>query len=294
MSGPTLRLYVVIATLGRSEIVRRTVAQLKRQTRAPDGIVVACVSEDDVAGLHAAAPATHIIFSAKGSCRQRNHAIDHLRGTADIIFFMDDDFVPADIYLAELANLFASRPDVVGATGRIIADGIKTQGFTFDDAVARVAADVPPVAPVTSPIEALYGCNMAIRLAAADGLRFDEALPLYGWLEDIDFTYRLGQHGTLVSSERLAGVHMGTKRGRTSGLRFGYSQIANPVHLLRKGSTPRDLAFTMMRRNLTANLVRSVWAEPWVDRIGRLRGNMLALRDLALGRLDPRNILKLD
>jgi hypothetical protein len=49
----------------------------------------------------------------------------------------------------------------------------------------------------------------------------------------------------------------------------------------------------MMLRNCLANLGKSLRPEPWVDRRGRLRGNLLALRDLATGRLSPERILEL-
>jgi GT2 family glycosyltransferase len=142
-------------------------------------------------------------------------------------------------------------------------------------------------------LPALYGCNLTVRLAAAEGIRFDEALPLYGWQEDVDFSYQLGRKGLLVHTNKLAGVHLGAKGGRTSGRRLGYSQIANPVYLLRKRTIPRRLAWRLMLRNLAANLVRSVWPEPYVDRAGRLRGNLAALADLAAGSLHPERILEL-
>jgi len=34
--------------------------------------------------------------------------------------------------------------------------------------------------------------------------------------------------------------------------------------------------------------------EPWVDRRGRVRGNLMAFRDLLRGRLDPRRILEIE
>ena len=55
---------------------------------------------------------------------------------------------------------------------------------------------------------------MAIRMSAAQGMRFDENLPLYGWQEDIDFTRRLGRHGRQVSTGAVTGVHLGG-HGRT-------------------------------------------------------------------------------
>jgi hypothetical protein len=48
-----------------------------------------------------------------------------------------------------------------------------------------------------------------------------------------------------------------------------------------------------MFRNLAANLARSFWPEAWVDRRGRLRGNLLALCHVLTGRIEPEHVLKL-
>jgi hypothetical protein len=288
----SLKVFVVVATVGRADVTRRTVDRLADQSRLPDGILVVPVGEADIAGLETARGDPRVVFGERGLCRQRNKSLDVLAGQADVIVFFDDDFVAGPDYIAQVAELFASRPEIVGATGHVIADGVNNNGYDFDEAVALIEA-APPLALHERPIEALYGCNMCIRLAAAEGLRFDEALPLYGWQEDVDFTYQLGRRGQLVKTSRMSGVHMGSKAGRTPGKRLGYSQISNPVHLLRKRTMPRRMAVTLMLKNFAANLVKSPRPEPHIDRLGRLTGNLLALRDLALGRLDPRRILDL-
>ena len=48
-----------------------------------------------------------------------------------------------------------------------------------------------------------------------------------------------------------------------------------------------------MARNIAANLVRSLWPESYVDRRGRLRGNLLAMLHVLPGRIEPEYILKL-
>jgi hypothetical protein len=48
-----------------------------------------------------------------------------------------------------------------------------------------------------------------------------------------------------------------------------------------------------MWRNIAANIARSFFPEPWVDRKGRLKGNLLALIDIARGRDSPGRILQL-
>ena len=173
----------------------------------------------------------------------------------------------------------------------IIADGINTPGYSVAQAVAMIAGDPSPPQVRLTPRTTLYGCNMALRLATLGDLRFDERLPLYGWLEDIDLTYRLSRRGTLISTEAIAGVHLGVKGGRTSGVRLGYSQIANPLYMLRRGTIPPGMAWERMTRNLAANVVRSIRPEPYVDRIGRLRGNLRAIADALTGRIDPERVL---
>src|ERR1700760_2951289 len=126
---------------------------------------------------------------------------------------------------------------------------------------------------------------MVFRGDAIRGMRFDETLPLYGWQEDFAFSWQAGQRGRLVRCATLTGVHMGAKAGRGSGKRFGYSQIANPVYLLRQRTMPRDRAMRLIRNNVASNLVLSLFPEPYVDRRGRLLGNLLALTDLVRRRL---------
>ena len=140
-----------------------------------------------------------------------------------------------------------------------------------------------------------YGCNMAIRLATARDhrLRFDERLPLYAWSEDMDYSLRLRSHGRFVKLTGARGVHLGTKRGRSPGKSLGYSQVANPIYLYGKGSYTLSRACRSVGRNLVANLAKSPFPEPWVDRRGQLQGNGIAFMDWLRGRMAPERVLDL-
>lgn len=291
-----LSIAVVIATVGRPATVAKLAKRLTRQTRVADRVLVVAVAQSDITGLDQAQTGAEGYLAPRGLCCQRNHALAILDGGADLVVFFDDDFVPDDDYLANAERLFLSRPDIVGATGRVVADGANGAGIGFDEAEAIVASHAPAPADVDAVghRRGLYGCNMVIRLDAIGDLRFDEALPLYAWQEDVDFSYRLGAHGRLVDCAALAGVHMGEKAGRTSGRRLGYSQIANPIYLLRKSSIPSDLAYRIMRNNLASNLRGCIFPDPNIDRVGRLIGNIRAMADLITGRIHPSRIFTLD
>jgi hypothetical protein len=76
-------------------------------------------------------------------------------------------------------------------------------------------------------------------------------------------------------------------------MRFGYSQVANPLYLIRKGTVPARFAMRLMLRNIAANLGRSLWPETYIDRRGRLYGNLLAIFHLLAGRIEPEYILRM-
>lgn len=285
-----MRIHVAIATTGRPAILRRVVDRLAHQERPADGIVVVGATRADIADLDPKDEGLDILLSERGLCKQRNAALRHIGTASDIVVFIDDDFVPAHDFIRRLETLFRYRPDVVGATGVLVADGAHTAPIDFDDAVRRLDVEHQRPAPTVSECRSLYGCNMAFRLSAAEGLRFDERLPLYGWQEDVDFTYQLGWRGMLTRTSELTGIHLGSRSGKTSGLRLGYSQVANIAYLLRKGTIGGATGRTLMMRNITANAVRSLWPEKDIDRRGRLAGNLIAARDVLRGRIEPERI----
>ncbi|WP_159586723.1 glycosyltransferase family 2 protein [Chelativorans xinjiangense] len=294
------RFAIGIATSGRREILRTLLPHLARQVRQPDEVVICAACEDDVdlAALDTIGLNIRVLVAERGLCRQRNHILRNVP-TADILLFLDDDFLMGPSYVDETERIFASDPEVVMCTGTVDADGITGPGIDVSEALAIIdrGRHDPTGAPADPQvIYNAYGCNMAVRMAMvrAEGLAFDENLPLYGWLEDVDFSRQMARHGKIVVSRRLRGVHLGTKSGRTSGVRFGYSQIANPIYLVRKRTMSFRHASVQIARNLIANTVKLTKPEPWVDRKGRLKGNLRALADLVRGRLAPQKIVALE
>ena len=283
-----LRVGVGIATVGRAAVLAEALGELRGQTRHPDRVIVCGASPEDVAGI--GGERVEVITGRRGLTAQRNAV---LAADCDVLVFFDDDFLAAPGYLAAVEQVFEAHADIVAATGHVVADGIKGPGLSAE--AGRALLRVDPRGSGIAEVYNAYGCNMALRLTTlrAHGLAFDERLPLYGWYEDIDLCRRVARHGRIVRVGAARGLHLGTKLGRTSGVRLGYSQMVNPVYLARKGSYSWGRAVRSMARNLAANLGRWAAPEPWVDRRGRLRGNVLGLADLCRGRADPGRILAL-
>ncbi len=289
----TLNIVIGIPTVGRASILRDTLCALALQTRRPNRVIVCGAKPSDVEGA-AEIDKTEVIPSSPGLPKQRN-ALIAAAPEADVMMFFDDDFFPDPNYLAVIERTMTSDPMIVVATGQVLKDGIGGPGLSVTEAngILRTAAPSPLG---IIPTFAGYGCNMAVRLTTMrqHGLLFDERLPLYGWQEDVDLSRRLAAFGKVLKVGAAYGVHLGVKQGRSSGVRLGYSQVANPLYLARKGAGyPLMRALEHIGRNIAMNIVHAPRPETYVDRRGRLRGNLLALSDLLLKRMAPERVLDL-
>lgn len=288
-----LRVAIVIASKGRPVELARWGDHCARQTVAPAALIYSITDPSDLPkGFDD--DRARIVTGAKGSAHQRNTGLDMVPTDADIVAFFDDDYIPSRRCIEGIVMAFEADPALVGMSGRLLADGINNAGIGYDEAMAMIDAfDAEDTAPDLSatPVIGTYGCNMAFRRSKIADLRFDERLPLYAWQEDVDFSNRLRPRGRIMRSNACVGVHQGVKRGRSPGYQLGYSQIANPLYLIRKGTMPVSAALWLMARNLMSNHVKSLRPEPWIDRSGRVAGNWRAFADLATGRLSPERIL---
>lgn len=285
---------VIFPTRGRAEVLARVAACVDLQTVKPDLIIVSCVSDEDVGRL-TSGPGLLVLKGSPGSSVQRNHALNHVPDDFDVVIILDDDFLMHRTWISEVLKAMDRDPSIACVTGTVIADGIHGPGYSFEEgsAILAGAKDVPDpmrIVPTGGP----YGCNMAFRARSIAGLRFDERLVLYGWQEDRDFGGQIWNRGDRVVRINTAlGVHLGVKRGRVSGRKLGYSQVVNPLYLARKKTMPLRDAVDHILRNVVSNVVRSIAPEPWIDRRGRLGGNLIGLWDSVRGRLTPERAAKL-
>ena len=290
-----MKLGLVIASQGRPDTLQQVLMNLVSQPRIPDDIVISVVAPTDIPEISPSITNVRKIFGSAGLTSQRNRGMSGLIDTADVIVFIDDDFIVGDDYFLNVERIFEQDGSIVGVTGEVIADGANSPGLTFDEGLqfAKQYRKREQPATVMRDIGGTYGCNMAFRTASIGSVRFDERLPLYGWQEDLDFCGALRGAGRIVRTNIIWGVHLGTKRGKGSEVRLGYSQIVNPIYIASKGNMSIGYAFRLVAKNLLANLVKSIRPESYVDRRGRLRGNLIGMLHLMTGRLTPEYILKM-
>jgi GT2 family glycosyltransferase len=306
-----MKKYVIIATKGRAVETATLFDFLYQQEARPDAVYVVGAESADlpqVAGhpLHAHTRIKLMLSKAPGLTVQRNVGVAQLLRDLDdenmrepwFAAFFDDDFRPHRAWLAKCAALFSEAPGVIGMTGQVLADGVRNKGISEADALKYLRGEFTRQQHWASGDErrllnSAYGCNMAFVERVIRTCKFDEALPLYGWQEDQDYTsqaLKLGL-GEFLYEPACIGVHLGVKGGRISGVRFGYSQIANPIFLMKKNTMERRKAYRFITRHLLSNVYHSLRRDPVFDYRGRLKGNVLAFVDFVRGSSHPQRIL---
>jgi GT2 family glycosyltransferase len=292
----TTRISVIVPSCNRAQVLHDTILSILRQQLSPARVLVSVPDPAHVENRTLALPKIQRVLAPLGLAAQRNAAIEQLDDSDDLVAFFDDDVELAPDYLLQAARAFASSPSLCLLTGQVLSDGVRTGGI--ERQAAREAICFSPArtsgAGGLHPVPSAYGCNMVVRRAALSRVRFDERLPLYGWLEDRDFSHWCHDLGEVVRCSSCRMVHLGVKPGRVSGRRYGFSQIMNSYYLLQKGSVGLgEMLVSYWGKPVAANLVGSLMPAREIDRRGRLIGNLTALWHLARARVEPEYVLQI-
>jgi GT2 family glycosyltransferase len=156
-----------------------------------------------------------------------------LSDTVEVVHFIDDDVTLGPDYFGALTSVLRSKPDVGGVGGLILEPERKTaptwhrllkRVFFLDHHVdgrilpsgwttsAQLAGSIPDDESLRST-EWLSGTS-SYRRSLLEHHRFDKALEGYSMLEDLDFSYRVGQETRLLvqPSARLLHRRASTNR----------------------------------------------------------------------------------
>ena len=288
---------VVIASKGRPDFVSETIENLGRQTLKPKEIIIVVPSKEDLPTKRWGDDVRYIV-GPLGLTVQRNKGIEAISNPVRYVGFFDDDFELKADYLEQAAAFLNANVSVVGISGRILVDG----GISRDEA-KKLIASYKPGANLRGMFYSqgkhhiLYGCNMIIRRDVLNYEKFDENLPFYSYGEDYDLSIRLEQYGLIGRFAGCVGVHLETPGGRVREVLRGYSFVANNWYFLKKGvmHLPRLKAWVRFwvicfgKSTLTSlwNLLKGDRSLDWS---GRLKGQLLALKDIFLGCCHPGRI----
>ncbi len=209
--------------------------------------------------------ATYLHLPQRGLSRARNAGITAARG--ELIAMMDDDCEASPDWLAHLATIFRSRPDVDFVAGSMLAPP-KPVGRGIGRCphwVAEAMLYDPVAGSSKRPLPfAFVGGNFAFRRSVAERVGpFDEHLGVGGTFpaaEDTDYLFRMEAHGVRMLSTPRSIVHHtdGWRYGRLTILRHQRGRAIGNGALAAKRTMSRDPGGEIELRRLVSRFVGRV------------------------------------
>lgn len=258
---------MVLVTYGRAAALPALLRDLKAQTRPPHTIFVVDDTPDASVQtvVQAAGASYHRNPKHAGTATARNHGMELSK--ADLLTFLDSDVHVAPDYLQRIQEALQRDPQAIAATGHVT--NLKAMG-RFKRGVAavfglnrrspsdcRLLANLNTTYPMAlddpRPVPWMWGCNITLRRAAMDRVRFDEQFVRYSLGEDIELSLQLraafpDHHLLMVPDARL-------QDDRSTEGRLGFDDVVRMRTINR--------AYTMRKHGLRLpfKAVRLLWSD---------------------------------
>ena len=274
MTRSPSKIAFVVATKDRPEELRRMRKSLLLQSRVPDEVVI--VDASAAAGPPAAAGPSrpvlrHIRSAVASAARQRNAGIEAVAADVGLIGFLDDDAVLEAKAVEEMLRFFDEfGPEVGGAAFNMVnhppMDLSEIKRTPLAEALGLYARRGGAVTAsgfqtMIGPVESTVWTDWlptgasVWRREVFRGHRFDEWYSGYSYLEDLDFSYRVGRAYRLAVVGAARYLHLPAEGGRGSGYAFGVREVLNRLHFVRKHD---ELSPSKCRAALAARLAMSL------------------------------------
>jgi GT2 family glycosyltransferase len=251
---------VAICTKDRPQELELCLASLRAQTRPADRIIVV----DAGSTPPRRGDAVEVVHASPNLPGQRNLALKLLGG--DFVAFFDDD-VELDVrYLENVLAWLSMHGECAGVSGHIVNDVPFSAASllyrrlfalgTADGRLKRSGDGVYLYHPhQATRVDFISGSNMVWRRSSINGLRFDERLEGYGYMEDIDFSLRAAQRGELWMVPDAHLIHHRTATGRGPRREYVRQVLSNGTYLFGKHRQTYALSRAAFARRLTGRAI---------------------------------------
>ncbi len=228
-------------------------ASLSAQSSPPERIVVVdagAVSAKGVASEFPSLDIVHLGSPVRSAARQRNLGVGAVGGSADLIGFADDDVVFEPNAFRAMKDFWRRAPADLGGAGfnllnhpplalrslKALPPARKLQLYGPDPGrVLRSGIQtLIGTAPEDLDVEWLPTTAVVWRREIFTSFGFDEWFEGYSYLEDLDFSYRVGKRFRLRVAAGAGYRHFPAPNGRGSGAVFGRREVLNRLHFVGK------------------------------------------------------------
>ena len=283
---------------------------LNAQTRWPDRVVVVDGGRDSVKDVVMGYPGLNPIClktSKPSAAGQRNIGLAAVEDDIAYVGFLDDDVVLDPGAIENMIAFWNKASDRIGGVALNMTNHPPLGGpFLKTSRLAEILGlyssrkgvvmrsgfqtMIGPVQVVTHA-DWLPTTGVVWRKRVFESFRFDEWFDGYSYLEDLDFSYRVGKEFSLVVIPGSSYGHFPAAYGRGSGFAFGLREVRNRLYFVGKNpelSHMRCVMALSIRSLMNLGLaIRRKEAYYFQRFLGNLTGLARAAVSSGLGRRSP-------
>jgi len=246
-------LAAIIPTKDRPRELKNLLVNLEQQTLKPAQVIIIDSgrgSLDALAAEHRILNITYRKYSPPSSARQRNEGLNHLAQAVNYVAFFDDDIIldlkaientvafldQASTEVAAVCLNLTNHPRLEFPELKRIPLVERLGLYSWRKGVVLRSGFQTLIGPVREPTEVAWFPSTAIvcRRKALPLQSFDPWFQAYSYLEDLDFSYRLGKANRLLVIPSATFFHLESPHGREKRFLFGQKEVLNRVYFVRK------------------------------------------------------------
>jgi GT2 family glycosyltransferase len=299
---------VIICTRNRRDALVACLRSIAEQSHSAEQIIVVDGSDEatDAGWLRQRAAiggGTELVYRHVEPCLTRQRNIGARQAGGEVLFYFDDDVELDSEYLANMLYAFRSHPQHGGGMGslseprspRFGATALFRRLFmlTRRSSHGRLQPSGLPTyvhnEEAGRDVEVLSGAAMAYRSWVLGEISFDEALAGYGYMEDVDFSYRVSRLAPLFYEPAARAQHHSEAESPAASAARRRMLAINHHYLFFKNVYPAcRLCVLAYLWSVVGMILLAMLARRWRGVAGYLRG----LRDIAVARAMGHSVLE--
>ena len=242
------RIALIVPTKNRPAELKRLLTSVQSQDALPDEIIIVDASTEPVEWVLKDFPELNLRYERMlPPCvsKQRNAGMAQISPHITVVGYLDDDLVLEPGSLEGMLRFWDNAPDHIGGAAFNITNVwmprallIKTI-FGIDSfrrgAIMRSGyqAMIGPIRKDTY-VDWLSGGATVWRRQVVEEFKFDEWFLGYGYLEDIEYSYRVGQKYRLIVLAGAPVKHLSPPVRKRRNYLMGKCQVINRRYFIRK------------------------------------------------------------
>ncbi|MFC2166812.1 glycosyltransferase family 2 protein [Acidobacteriota bacterium] len=255
MSNFSNKIAFIIATKNRRERLHHMLESLNNQSVHPDLIIIVDGGTQLVKDVQEDFPELNLIYKTffpASAAKQRNFGLGEVSTDITLVGFLDDDVELDSLATERLLSFWENAPAPIAGTAlnmmnhpRLFASSLKYLPFAESLGLySKKQGDVLPsafqtmIGTVKNDVYVNWLPTGAVvwRKNIFEDYIFDEWFTDYSYLEDLDFSYRVGKKFRLMVLGEAKYYHYPALGGRGSDYRFGLREVKNRLYLVKKHS----------------------------------------------------------